>query len=1089
MNPAAAAGADLARFEAFQRKHRLGLLTLIFTDIVGSTQLKQQYGDTRAVELIQRHHAVIRQILSRFEQAEEIETAGDSFLLVFGRPSDAVKFSLLMQARLRQLAQDIGAAIFDRIGIHVGEVFIQEQEESIKLFGSQVDVCARVMSLGTANQILMTRFVFDNARQVLRGQELPGVEALRWLNHGLYQFKGIEEPTEVCEVRVGTEGPVTPPANSDKAQRYVLSEGEPVLGWRPALDQVVPGTKWIIERKLGEGGFGEVWLGRHETLKEKRVFKFCFRADRVRALKREVVLFRVMKEKVGQHPNIVGIQEVFFDEPPYYIVMDYAEAQDVRAWCESQGGVEKMPLEVRLEIVAQVADALQAAHQAGVIHRDVKPSNILIEGTRQSPKGPERAAGLWSAAAERSGDAALASAGKSCTRAAVESGGAKAVSPLADSLCHRTPYNVRVKLTDFGIGQVVSQESLAGMTRMGFTRTMVGPGSSSQTGTQIYMAPELLAGQPASAQSDIYSLGVVLFQLLVGNFSRPVTTDWGRKVRDPLLRQDLEKCFAGDPEERFASARELGANLRSLGRRRFQRRARKAAWITGVVLATVAVVAVGFYGIKRSQSWRSLDHSAPQELKTILILPLTNATPTRTDDYLSHSLTQESIRRMRYVHGLNPLLFTNIVKATQDRDFLGSLPGIKVLGGSFEKTAAQLKISLRFVTAAGDESSPEPILTDFTELPGVPSAVAREAAKAFGLRLSVRETQVLNRWPTRNGNAFDSYLRGQDHLSRNNSLDGDQAITAFKRATQVDTNFALAFVGLGNALNAKAANYKPEVFPEAFEAVQRALLLDHELAEAYVAQGWIFWSAFKKFDGENAVPSFQQALRLSPTVEGAHPALVFIYSHWGLLDEALKEANEELEYNRFNHQARWYKIHSLWMQRNSKLSLEELKLLPPDWQQDKGLTDWGKAVCHFDLHYKAPDPQVELQKADEILAALPAGPPPAPVVSSLQAMIYAVKGQTNQAEQQIAVASGGDKRITHNHHASYQIGAAYAIMKNNSEALKWLKRSAEQGNPCYPYFATDPSLNNLKGDPEFEAFIADLRRQMENRRTKFGSQF
>src|SRR4030095_14047693 len=100
----------------------------------------------------------------------------------------------------------------------------------------------------------------------------------------------------------------------------------------------------------------------------------------------EVTLFRVLKERVGHHPNIVGVQEVYFNEPPFYIVMDYAEAKDLRAWSEERGGLERVTLEEKLEIVAQVGDGWQAAHEAGVIHRDVKPSNILVS----NPKSEER---------------------------------------------------------------------------------------------------------------------------------------------------------------------------------------------------------------------------------------------------------------------------------------------------------------------------------------------------------------------------------------------------------------------------------------------------------------------------------------------------------------------------------------------------------------------------------------------------------------------------------------------------------------------------------------------------------------------------
>ncbi|HEV8293400.1 MAG TPA: adenylate/guanylate cyclase domain-containing protein, partial [Tepidisphaeraceae bacterium] len=119
--------------------------SLLFTDIVGSTKLKQDLGDTEAIPRIQHHHAVIREILGRFREGEEIGTAGDSFFIVFAKPSDAVKFSLLLQARLRDLTQETGWPVLDRIGIHVGEVVIDEQEgttPSKDLYGIQVDTCA-----------------------------------------------------------------------------------------------------------------------------------------------------------------------------------------------------------------------------------------------------------------------------------------------------------------------------------------------------------------------------------------------------------------------------------------------------------------------------------------------------------------------------------------------------------------------------------------------------------------------------------------------------------------------------------------------------------------------------------------------------------------------------------------------------------------------------------------------------------------------------------------------------------------------------------------------------------------------------------
>ena len=184
--------------------------------------------------------------------------------------------------------------------------------------------------------------------------------------------------------------------------------------------------------------------------------------------------------------------------------MEYVEGDNLRDWCAAQEDPAAIPIQTRLDIVAQIADALHAAHESGVIHRDVKPQNILVHQSKASP---------------------------------------------------------HAKLADFGIGKVLSEEVLAGMTRLGFTQTSDSTGA--QSGTQMYMAPELIAGKPATTRSDIYSLGVVLYQFLVGDFSRPLTTDWEEEISDPLLRDDLRHCFARDPEKRFAVAKQLADNLRS----------------------------------------------------------------------------------------------------------------------------------------------------------------------------------------------------------------------------------------------------------------------------------------------------------------------------------------------------------------------------------------------------------------------------------------------------------------------------------------------------------------------------------------------
>ena len=500
------------RVADFREHHDTSVLTLVFTDMVGSTGLKAELGDVAGTALVDTQQEVVRKVLAGFPEGLEISTAGDSFFIVFKRPSDAVRFSLFLQARVRASSAEILHGIALRIGVHTGEVFVDQHEEDSTtedILGIQVDLASRVMGLAAGGQILMTRWVFDNARAILRGLELGKLESLSWVSHGPYKVKGVEDPVEVCEVGEKGCAPFARPPDSEKTHRHISPDQEHVLGWRPSVDAEIPTCAgWVLTKKLGEGAFGEVWRARHKTLKGLRDFKFCFRADRVRSLKREVTLFEHLRESVGDHRNAVKIHDAYFDKPPYYIGMEAVPGKNLLQWCSDQGGPSSIPLITRLEIVAQVADVLQAAHDAGIIHRDIKPSNILV----------------------------------------VSDGG----------VC---PGDVTVKLTDFGIGKIVSREARAGKPLPGFTET-IGTEMSPRAGTRLYMAPEVLAGRKATASSDVYSLGIVLYQMLVGDFLRPVAPDWSDDIPDKLLVQDLSRCFAGVPNHRYERIEDLAENLR-----------------------------------------------------------------------------------------------------------------------------------------------------------------------------------------------------------------------------------------------------------------------------------------------------------------------------------------------------------------------------------------------------------------------------------------------------------------------------------------------------------------------------------------------
>jgi len=267
-------------------------------------------------------------------------------------------------------------------------------------------------------------------------------------------------------------------------------------------------------KSMGQGGFSEVWLIRHEKTGVHRILKFCFEADRLRSLKREVILFRLLKQNLGDRPDIYKVLDWNFEQAPFYIESEYTEGGSLSEWAQRQGGLEKIPFPVRLDIIAQIATALAAAHSVGLIHKDIKPGNILIAGN--DPNKPQ------------------------------------------------------IVLADFGVGMVSDAEVFNGqnITVTHMTQFVAHETSASLTGTRIYMAPELLEGKAPTIQADIYAVGVMLYQMILGSFNRAVGIGWRRDVEDGLLAEDLAACLDHDPAHRLTSATDLAERLNHLEERR-----------------------------------------------------------------------------------------------------------------------------------------------------------------------------------------------------------------------------------------------------------------------------------------------------------------------------------------------------------------------------------------------------------------------------------------------------------------------------------------------------------------------------------------
>lgn len=277
---------------------------------------------------------------------------------------------------------------------------------------------------------------------------------------------------------------------------------------------------WRLIERLGSSG--NVWKVQQARSLEVRVFKFASDARGLGALKREITIHRVLRSSLDADSRFLPVFDWNLEEAPYYLEYPYLAEGSLQDWLQRQGGPAQVPLAVRLEILARVAETTALAHSVGVLHKDIKPSNVLVLD--------------------------------------------------ADDAVPR-----RLCLADFGCGLVLDPERLAALsiTRLGLT--LAGELISDESGTLQYLAPEVIAGKAPTQQSDIYALGVMLFQLAAGDLQRPLLPGWQRAVEDELLREDIAAAADQDPSLRLADANELARRLRTLPERRARRLAEHEA--------------------------------------------------------------------------------------------------------------------------------------------------------------------------------------------------------------------------------------------------------------------------------------------------------------------------------------------------------------------------------------------------------------------------------------------------------------------------------------------------------------------------------
>ena len=298
-------------------------------------------------------------------------------------------------------------------------------------------------------------------------------------------------------------------------------------------DAIPHREQWVAVRPLDQREPRSVWLAEHRRTHAARVFKFAVDGVRLQALQREVALSRIFAQTLKDDERFVRIMEWNFEQLPFFIESEYG-GLNLFEFSETED-FKRMPLEERVALAAAISGAVAEAHGLGILHNDLKPSNVLL----LHKSGP----------GDGKGDVSLAA-------------------------------SWQIKVADFGVASLQSTRRLHELqiTHHGeFDESGNGPGSSSPRGTAMYRAPEMsLPGARPSMSGDVYALGVMLYQILCGDFLEPPSPGWEARIPDPLLCEDIAAAANIDVNARLAGAAELTERLNTLAVRRVQRDKRAA---------------------------------------------------------------------------------------------------------------------------------------------------------------------------------------------------------------------------------------------------------------------------------------------------------------------------------------------------------------------------------------------------------------------------------------------------------------------------------------------------------------------------------
>src|SRR5215475_12572494 len=521
----------------------------------------------------------------------------------------------------------------------------------------------------------------------------------------------------------------------------------------------------------------------------------------------------------------------------------------------------RMNLRAALDIAVPVVSALAAAHEAGVVHRDIKPENIMLR-----PDG-------------------------------------------------------YVKVLDFGIAKLAEEGSASEGHELA-TMVLLQTRPGLILGTVRYMSPEQARGQKVDARSDIWSLGVVLYEMVAGipPFLGETPSDCIASILtkeppplsgvlpDVLLELEaiLQKALRKDRDERYQTTREMLADLRSLKDELELEGPARARLIVreikrhkrGVLLMLAVGILVGaafFY------SFSFLPSAPSSNEKSIAVLPFENLSEEKSNAYFADGIQDEILTRLSKIADLKVISRTSTERYKdtfqKPSEIAKQLGVANLLEGSVQKTNDQVRVNVQLIRAANDSHLwAETFDRKLTDIFSVESEVAKAIADQLRAKLTGQEQEVIAARPTNNPQAYDAYLRGLAYTLKTGNSPGNTlaAQKHLKEAVQLDPKFALGWALLSyvDALGYLTLSLQPTVAlrEETGQAAETALALQPNLGEAILARGYYYYACLNDYD--TAVRYFEQARQFLPNSSQIPESLAYVARRRGQWDRSESYFNE-----------------------------------------------------------------------------------------------------------------------------------------------------------------------------------------------------